>query len=521
LQDGRTILETIYDIYIKEIENRNQESLPINDIRLLRHYSRCKHCYLESIGRRKEEDKMENPTIYNSMDEYHRACYNPLKDTEICIFDHNDTEYCIVVNYDDCLNRRVQIGKFIEDYDPMSLKGKNYDTIQYAYLTSGYIMFADPTKGGLTDSCLKALYSESKNGITVLEEIYDTYINCLNIGSDKIEDQQRAALRQSYIIDKETHKRVMVERKESEIEQESSSTIDLSAVEMFDITHQDKYFFIESPDVRNYLSSINYEFSRVERLYLIYNSTNLGYVEIIDALTSDLSKGGYKEEGLGWVEEQVISRIRYMESVMNMFNTPEEGVVYTVEFLGNRVINGPMFADPESAQLYCMENNHSKVNFRIVKKRVNKSHEIDNNETCGVAVYNHDGILLNCTIPNFSIIIGKDERRFENDITVNIPYPFITGDIVTDGKTVYYVKSPDNTAHMWNIIGIRNKANGLDGRNNDFKIECYCFADEDNTDNEDLVVLDCDVRKLVYIPEAKNQLAKITTILRTFVKKEK
>lgn len=207
---------------------------------------------------------------------------------------------------------------------------------------------------------------------------------------------------------------------------------------------EDEYFFIKSRDLRNYLHSKNIKFHAWDKAYLIYNS-GLGEYTIAEKLKELLNDdSGCLTRITNRLREQITKRVEYMEYIRSEFRKSKP----------NQVFMGMSFNEEDNKyypelKLYhefdpCYKSMADKFaghKFRIHKLNISDSKN-DRLPFVGYAQFNEIGECIYNQLNDISMIIEKDEHRFEVYSNVTLPHPFTRGNLVTDGTDILYVINP-------------------------------------------------------------------------------
>lgn len=229
----------------------------------------------------------------------------------------------------------------------------------------------------------------------------------------------------------------------------------------------DIYDFLNSRDVRQHLKGINYEFSTLEKAFIIYKSNHrslkdkrAAWKELIDS-TEDIILG--EDGNKRWLRTDVylysvhdlIKRyIEELDTPMGLFLEQDEESVYIAEVVYaptdrdinyNRQEAGVLFKDFASAEAYCKDwisDNKDNVYEYIIKKQwvaqfskeqiLSNSLILPRKEIAASYRKTEDGFSL---IELVSFGLKSDdcidiENEFFERMWFDIPIPFKKGDIV-------------------------------------------------------------------------------------------
>lgn len=268
----------------------------------------------------------------------------------------------------------------------------------------------------------------------------------------------------------------------------------------------DLFYYIKSADLRNYLHTKHIFFSSWDQAYLLWNSglceTSIihGLEQIIETCTDML------------LIKQISERIEYMKSAREEFRSTKKNQVFMLSYLDNNGIYQPILKLFSKFDI-CLDNAIKGKKFKILKLSISTK-DTDQGSLIGSAQFDENGTCISHYLHNHDLIIEKDLPRFEDYSGVEIPHPFRKGNIVTDGKDVYYVDYPCCEDTMIKKLEVLKKNDNYLYSTEKFKINCYGIDD-----NGSLYYTTCDIRNISVV-DGSRKLKHIKEYLMMFKNQE-
>lgn len=199
------------------------------------------------------------------------------------------------------------------------------------------------------------------------------------------------------------------------------------------------YDFIKSNFMKEYLESINFEFTDTQKATVIWNNPDFTLYEKLSKLKEIVNETGDEK-----LQEEILDRINYEKEKYDAVIENNDDCLYEVVSLDSNY-NG-LFMTYEDAEKYLKAYvDEFKETCNIHKRKFIKynnpkvTHITVYNDYIGCVTFDKDKEIYHIAsyeIPDKGI--GTDNHRFENKY-IDIPFPFEIGDLVMYKDTLFTI----------------------------------------------------------------------------------